>query len=153
MKKISGNTLVGILFAVAACIALYVTNTSLSSNSSMGDPGPRFFPNAVCAAVLIFAVVIIVLSLRKVERPFEGSLSTSERRQGVWRMVLILCDLALFLILWRNIPFLAAGMIFMFLQCMIFKEKLLFSVVYSAAVTGILYVVFTILLKVNLNIY
>lgn len=153
MKKISGNTIIGILFAIAACIALYVTNTTLSAASMMGDPGPRLFPNVVCLAVLVLAVIIIIQSLKKVEHPFEGALDTEEGKQGCQRMLLILADLALFLVLWRHAPFLLAGVIFIFLQCMIFREKLLFSVIYSLAVPGALYVVFTILLKVNLNIY
>ena len=153
MKKISGNTVVGFLFAAAACIALYVTNTTLTMNSAMGDPGPRLFPNAVCIAVLVLAVVIIIQSFLKPERPFEGALETEEGRKGALRMVLVLADLALFLVLWSHAPFLLAGVIFIFLQCMIFKEKLVFSVVYSLAVPGALYVIFTILLKVNLNIY
>lgn len=153
MKKISGNTIIGFLFAIAACIALYVTNTSIGANSAMGDPGPRLFPNAVCIAVLVLAVIIIIQSFLKVEHPFAGALSSPEKREGVFRMILIVADLALFLVLWQHLPFLAAGIIFMFLQCMIFREKLLFSVIYSVAVTGALYVVFVILLKVNLNIY
>lgn len=152
MKKITGNTIVGFLFAAVAGITLYISNTTLKSTSAMGDPGPKMFPNAVCIAILILAVMIMVQSIFKSETPFKGALSTQEGRQGCKRMVLVLSDLALFLILWRYVPFLAAGMVFIFLLCMIFREKIMFSVIYSAAVTGSLYFVFVILLKVNLNI-
>ena len=152
MKKMTGNTIVGFLFAVAAGITLYISNSTLKSASAMGDPGPKLFPNAVCVVILILSLIIMIESLFKVERPFQGTFATPEGAQGFRRMVLVLSDLALFLILWRYIPFLPAGMAFLFLLCMIFREKLLFSVVYSAAVTGALYFVFTILLKVNLNI-
>ena len=152
MKKITGNTIVGFLFAVAASATLYISNKTLKSASAMGDPGPKIFPNAVCAAIIILSVIIMLQSVSKPLTPFKGALSTPERRQGCRRMLLVLAALALFLILWRYVPFLAAGMVFMFLLCMIFKERLLFSIIYSAAVTGVLYIVFTILLKVNLNI-
>lgn len=152
MKKITGNTIVGFLFAAAAGITLYISNATLKSASAMGDPGPKMFPNAVCIAILILSVIIMVQSVFKSEKPFKGALSTPEGKQGCTRMILVLSDLALFLILWRYVPFLAAGVIFIFLLCMIFREKLLFSIIYSAAVTGALYFVFTILLKVNLNI-
>ena len=105
-----------------------------------------------CIAILILSVIIMVQSVFKSEKPFKGALSTPEGKQGCTRMILVLSDLALFLILWRYVPFLAAGVIFIFLLCMVFREKLLFSIIYSAAVTGALYFVFTILLKVNLNI-
>ncbi len=153
MKRFSGNTVVGILFAIAACITLVVTNTSISSNSSLGDPGPTFFPTLVCVAVLILAIVIIIQSLRHVEKPFTGTLSDEDHRQGLIRMLLILADLGLFLVLWTQIPFLIAAIVFVFLQCVIFREKPLFTVIYSLAVPGVLYFAFTYLLKVNLNIY
>lgn len=152
MKKITGNTIVGFLFAVAAALTLFISNSTIKSASAMGDPGPKMFPNAVCIVILFLSVIIMIQSVCKPVTPFKGALSTEEGRQGCTRMLLVLSDLALFLILWRYVPFLAAGMAFIFLLCMIFREKLLFSILYSAAVTGVLYFVFTILLKVNLNI-
>ena len=127
MKKITGNTIVGFLFAAAAGITLYISNATLKSASAMGDPGPKMFPNAVCIAILILSVIIMVQSVFKSEKPFKGALSTPEGKQGCTRMILVLSDLALFLILWRYVPFLAAGVIFIFLLCMVFREKLLFS--------------------------
>lgn len=47
MKKITGNTIVGFLFAAAAGITLYISNATLKSASAMGDPGPKMFPNAM----------------------------------------------------------------------------------------------------------
>ncbi|MDO4632710.1 MAG: tripartite tricarboxylate transporter TctB family protein [Eubacteriales bacterium] len=153
MKKVNGNAIVGALLALAACLALYVTNTTLKSNSSLGDPGPKFFPNLICAAILVLAIIIIIQSIRQPKYPFEGTLAMSEKKEGCMKMLMILADLLLFLILWKHIPFLAAGFIFIFIQCMIFKEKLLFSILYSAGVTGVLYLAFSVALKVNLNIY
>lgn len=112
MKKITGNTIVGFLFAAAAGITLYISNATLKSASAMGDPGPKMFPNAVCIAILILSVIIMVQSVFKSEKPFKGALSTPEGKQGCTRMILVLSDLALFLILWRYVPFLAAGVIF-----------------------------------------
>ena len=100
MKKITGNTIVGFLFA-AAGITLYISNATLKSASAMGDPGPKMFPNAVCIAILILSVIIMVQSVFKSEKPFKGALSTPEGKQGCTRMILVLSDLALFLILWR----------------------------------------------------
>lgn len=153
MKKITGNTIVGFLFAAAACVTLCISHATLKSSSAMGDPGPKMFPDAVCIAILILAVIIMAESFLTPERPFKGTLSNLEARRGCQRMLLVLSDMALFLILWRCVPFLVAGVAFMFLLCMIFKERLIFSIIYSSAVTGVLYFIFTILLKVNLNIY
>ena len=153
MKKISGNTVLGFLFFIVAGYTMYLTNTTLSSMAPAGDPGTRLFPNMICAAIMVLAVIIIIQSFKNPVRAFEGVFASEETRQSCYRMILIVADLALFLILWNYIPFLAAGMIFMFIQCMIFKEKILFSIIYSAAVTGVLYVMFSIFLKVNLNIF
>lgn len=78
MKKITGNTIVGFLFAAAAGITLYISNATLKSASAMGDPGPKMFPNAVCIAILILSVIIMVQSVFKSEKPFKGALSTPE---------------------------------------------------------------------------
>ena len=95
----------------------------------------------------------MIESVKKPEKRFAGIFESEEGKQGCIRAVLIFADLALFLVLWRFVPFLIAGMIFMFLQCMIFKEKILFSLIYSAGVTGVLYIMFSVFLKVNLTIH
>ena len=135
LKKISGNTVIGLLFIIISGITLYIANTTLPASAPAGDPGSS------------------IQSIRKPEKAFAGTFASEDSRQSCIRAILIFADLALFLVLWKFVPFLIAGMIFMFLQCMIFKEKLLFSVIYSAAVTGVLYVMFSVFLKVNLTIH
>ena len=147
LKKLSGNTVIGLLFIIISGITLYIANTTLPATAPAGDPGSRIFPSAICI------IILIVQSVRKPEKAFAGTFASEDSKQSCIRAVLIFADLALFLVLWKFVPFLIAGMIFMFLQCMIFKEKLLFSVIYSAAVTGVLYVMFSIFLKVNLTIH
>ena len=102
---------------------------------------------------MVLGVILMVESIRKPEKKFEGTFSTEDGKQSAVRAILIFADLALFLVLWKFIPFLIAGMIFMFLQCMIFREKILFSLIYAAGVTGVLYLMFSVLLKVNLVIH
>lgn len=43
MKKITGNTIVGFLFAAAAGITLYISNATLKSASAMGVRDRRCF--------------------------------------------------------------------------------------------------------------
>ena len=152
LKKLSGNTVIGLLFIIISGITLYIANTTLPATAPAGDPGSRIFPSAICIIIMILGIILIVQSVRKPEKAFAGTFASEDSKQSI-RAVLIFADLALFLVLWKFVPFLIAGMIFMFLQCMIFKEKLLFSVIYSAAVTGVLYVMFSIFLKVNLTIH
>ena len=151
LKKLSGNTVIGLLFIIISGITLYIANTTLPATAPAGDPGSRIFPSAII--IMILGIILIVQSVRKPEKAFAGTFASEDSKQSCIRAVLIFADLALFLVLWKFVPFLIAGMIFMFLQCMIFKEKLLFSVIYSAAVTGVLYVMFSIFLKVNLTIH
>lgn len=153
LKKLSGNTVIGLLFIIISGITLYIANTTLPATAPAGDPGSRIFPSAICIIIMILGIILIVQSVRKREKAFAGTFASEDSKQSCIRAVLIFADLALFLVLWKFVPFLIAGMIFMFLQCMIFKEKLLFSVIYSAAVTGVLYVMFSIFLKVNLTIH
>ena len=147
LKKLSGNTVIGLLFIIISGITLYIANTTLPATAPAGDPGSRIFPSAICIIIMILGIILIVQSVRKPEKAFAGTFASEDSKQSCIRAVLIFADLALFLVLWKFVPFLIAGMIFMFLQCMIFKEKLLFSVIYSAAVTGVLYVMFSIFLK------
>ena len=153
MKKVNGNTVIGLIFLIAAGITMYIANTTLKASAPAGDPGSRLFPNLACGSIMLLAVIIIIQSFKKPSKAFAGILADEDRRQSCIRTLFILADLALFLVLWNFIPFLAAGFIFMFLQCMIFREKLVFSILYSAGVTGVLYVMFAVFLKVRLNIY
>ncbi len=153
LKKLSGNTLIGFLFVVISGITLYIANTTLPATAPAGDPGSRVFPSAMCVILIVLGIILMVQSIRKPEKKFAGTFATEEAKQSALRAVLIFADLALFLVLWKFVPFLVAGMIFMFLQCMIFREKILFSLIYSAGVTGVLYVMFAVLLKVNLVIH
>lgn len=152
-KKLSGNTFIGFLFVIVSGITLYIANTALPATAPAGDPGSRIFPSAICIAIMILAVIIMIQSIKNPEKKFEGTLSTKDGKESCIRAVLIFADLAMFLILWRYVPFFIAGVVFMFLQCMIFKEKLRFSIIYSVAITGVLYVMFSVFLKVNLTIH
>lgn len=153
LKKISGNTVIGLIFMIASAVVLYVANTTLPATAPAGDPGSRVFPSAICAILMILGLVLIIQSLKKPEKGFEGTFATEDSKRSCIRAILIFADLALFLLMWKFLPFLVAGIIFMFLQCMIFREKLLFSILYSVGVTGVLYVMFQICLKVNLTIH
>lgn len=132
---------------------MYIANTTLKATAPAGDPGSRLFPNLACGVIMLLAVIIIIQSFTTTSKAFAGIFANEDSKQSCIRALLILADLTLFLVLWNFIPFLAAGFIFMFLQCMIFREKLVFSLIYSAGVTGVLYVMFVIFLKVKLNIY
>ena len=154
MKKITGDTIFAAIFAVIAVIMLFLTNTTLSSKAPAGDPGTRVFPILVCVFILILSVLVIVNSVIHPIRAFDGLLSDPERKQSAMRALLVFMDLGLFLLIWTtfHVPFLIAGFAFLFVQCMIFREKLLFSVIYSAAVTGVLYLMFSKFLLVRLNL-
>lgn len=153
LKKITGDTIIGILFVLVAGILLYIANTTLPATAPAGDPGSRVFPSVVCGIIIILGIMIIIASLKNPQKRFEGVFDTEDGKESARRAVLIFADLALFLVLWKFVPFLISGIIFMFIQCMIFKEKLVFSIIYSVAVTGILYWMFSIMLKVNLVIH
>jgi len=152
MKRFTGDTFLGILIAAVCCVMLYVANTTLKAASSAGDPGPKLFPVASCIVVLILAIIVIIESIRKPKHAFTQLAQDPGKRKGLIQMLLVLASLLLFLVMWRFIPFLAAGIIFMLLLCMIFRMKPLFTIIYSLAVPGALYVVFVILLKVRLDI-
>ena len=61
--------------------------------------------------------------------------------------------LALFLLVWNFVPFLVACVLFTFALCMLFKQSLRFSIIYSLALSGIVYVAFVLILQVRLDIF
>lgn len=152
MKRLTGDTIIGILIALTAVGTLCAANT-LKGVSASGDPGSKLFPNIACIVILIFAIIIIIQSIIKPNYVFAGSFTDPVKRKSFLQTAMILAALGLFIIMWQYIPFLAAAIIWVFLMCMIFKQKLLFSVIYSVAVPGILYVAFTQLLSVRLDIF
>lgn len=145
--------MLGVVIAALCCAMIYIANTTIAATAPAGDPGPRIFPVASSLVVLVLAIVITVQSLYKPKHAFRDLAVDPEKRRGLIQMLLVLASLLLFLVMWQLIPFLAAGIIFMLLMCIIFKMKPLYTIVYSVAVPGVLYVIFAILLKVRLDIY
>ena len=145
--------MLGIVIAALCCVMIYIANTTIVATAPAGDPGPRIFPVASCVVVLVLAVLVIVQSLFNPKHAFRDLAVDPEKRRGLIQMLLVLASLLLFLVMWRFVPFLVAGVIFMALMCAIFRMKLLYTIVYSLAVPGVLYVIFAILLKVRLDIY
>ena len=47
LKKLSGNTVIGLLFIIISGITLYIANTTLPATAPAGDPGSRIFPSAM----------------------------------------------------------------------------------------------------------
>ena len=141
----------GLLFIAVAIVFILTRINTLPAKSPMGDPGARVFPIAVSIGIIAMAIVIIIQSLRNPIDGFKG-LKDPEGKQSATRALLVFCDLCVFLVLWRFIPFVIAGFIFLFVQCMIFREKLIFSIIYSGAIAGVLYAMSTFGLQVNLNL-
>ena len=152
MKRANGDTVLGVVIAALSCVMMYIAYTTISATGPAGDPGPRVFPIASSLVVLALSILVIVQSMYKPKHVFRDLAVDPEKRRGLIQMLLVLASLLLFLVMWRLVPFLVAGIIFMLLMCIIFRMKLVYTIVYSVAVPSVLYVIFAILLKVRLNI-
>ncbi len=154
MKKFNGDTLVAALMGISAIVMLVLTQTTLSDASPAGDPGSRLFPMVSCIAILVFSIILVIQSIvkPKMKEVVDDEMKL-EIRKGYKRMGMVFGTLVLFIIAWNFVPFLPAAIAFVFLMCMILKQKLLYSTIYSILVPSVLYFSFTMLLNVRLDIF
>ena len=151
-KKLSGDVIIG-LGAIALALVFIIVAKGMKFFLSDTDPGPIVFPIGAALAVIVLSLVLIVKSLCNPKEYLKGVFTDPEQKASFLRMLMMLGAMALFLVLWNVVPFLVACIPFTFALCMLFRQSLRFSIIYSLALSGIVYVVFVMILQVRLDIF
>ena len=149
MKKRIFNSEV-IFGIIAILVSLYfVTGGMGMPGAKNGVPGAGYFPIIAASGVIFFSVLLVIQGFTNHKDYFKLSAS---QKTNLIQMVEVLAALAVFLVIWRFIPFIPAALLYVFALCLILKQPLKFSIPYTICVVMVLYLIFSVAFKVKLNI-
>lgn len=150
MKKrlLNSEVIFGVV-AIIVSVYFIVAGLKFPGTTKNGVPGSGYFPTIAAVGVIVFSVLLIIQGIRK---PTEYFKMDKAQLQNLIQMLEVLAALAGFLVLWRFIPFLPAALIYVFVLALILKQPLKFSIPYTIAVVVVLYLIFSVAFRVNLNI-
>lgn len=143
------DRIVGIISVVLGAAVAFLTATRVAASNMPGDPGPRIFP-FISAGILILCGLL--LAIRKPDKEVKPFL------QGVQikRFLSIIGIIVLYVLLLWAIGFVVPTFAMVLVLCLMFgrEEKVAVwkAAIYAAAVTGIIYVAFTVLLHLRLPV-
>ena len=149
MKKriLNSEVIFGI---IGILVSLYFILGSLEfPGGRNGVPGAGYFPIIAASGVTVFSVLLVVQGFMKPKEYFKLSAS---QKSNLIQMVEVLVALAVFLVIWRFIPFIPAALLYVFALCLILKQPIKFSIPYTIGVVMVLYLIFSVAFKVKLNI-
>ena len=149
MKKRILNSEVIFGLIMIAVAAYFIIGSQGLPGEKNGVPGAGYFPIIAGSGVIVFSVLLVIQGIRKPKEYFKLEKS---QLVNLRQMVLVLIDLAAFLVIWRFIPFIPAALLYVFVLTLILKQPLKFSIPYTIGVVMVLYLIFSVAFKVRLNI-
>lgn len=146
MKKMRGDTVPGILFALLGVLALIYVFTHpkliIFGESSSGSIGPGFFPLLCAVLLIVFGIVLIVRGIAQ-----NGSVDffqmTPERKQNLKTMALIAGTCALFIAAWKiTNQFIICLFVYSIIVNILLKRSWKYTIIFAIVVTGFVYGMF-----------
>lgn len=129
---------VNIIFdAIVLISAIFLFYISFSLPEGSGSPGsnPAIYPQIVLLLIIAFSVIDIMKIVAQKNK--EAFLQAVERK-NVKNVVIITLLIALFIFLFKKVPFIVLATVIIFIQCLVLKQKwgtaLIIAVVLSVSV-------------------
>lgn len=152
MERLKKDRLLGIIVLLIAVFFAYFTS-KLGATNFEGDPGPKMFPYMGSLFLSLCGIVLIVKPDKREQKKF---LSGDELK----RAALLFGIYALFTIMMKYLGFVITAPIVLFIVSFLFskisdpdaatKKRVIRSLIYSAAVTAALYLVYVVALDAKL---
>lgn len=147
-KKFFNSEVIFGIIALLVAIYFIVAGRKLPAGMN-GVPGSAYFPTIAASGVIVFSVLLIIQGIKDPKTYFKIE---GQQKNNLIQMVLCLAVMAIFLVIWRFIPFIPAALLFVFALSRILKQPIKFSIPYTICVVVILYLIFSVAFKVTLNI-
>lgn len=150
MKKrlLNSEMIFGALLGIVA-VAFILISLQFPAGTHDGVPGPGYFPILAASVVLLLSVILMVQGFLHPKTFFA---LTADEKGNLVQVLLIIGTVLAFLVLWQFVPFVIAASALVFGMCLVLKCNIKFSAIYSVALVGILYVIFSIAFRVNLDL-
>lgn len=160
MSKLKGDTLPGIVSTMLG-VATAIYTLANPDKMSLGEPakkgfvpGPGFFPFACGCLLVVFGFFLIIRGITQ-----NGKVNyfkmTPEIKGNLKVLILVASGLIGFLILWKFFSklFILWIALYAVYLCMVFKRKILFTVIFTAVMTGLIYFMFMVGFSVTFRVY
>ncbi len=136
-----GDTIPGLLVCgVGVWFLVPGIGLGMSSSTISGVPGAGFFPVIVSSAVILFGLALFVKGLKD-NGKFAYFEMDEEQKANIRPLLLTVCAILAFFILWKLIHFVVAALAFCLFVNWIYhrswKYNLLFSIIFVALIYGI----------------
>ena len=152
MEKLKKDRLLGIIVLVIAAFFAYFTG-KLGATNVEGDPGPKMFPYMGSIIMALCGIMLLVKPEKKEKGKF---LSRDELKHAA----LLFGIYVLFVVMMKYLGFVITAPIVLFIVSFLFskisdpdaatKKRIIRSLIYSAAVTAALYLVYVVALDAKL---
>lgn len=150
MKKriLNSETVFGLIIALVSLFFI-IESRKFPPGTSDGVPGPGYFPTIAAVMVLLFSVAMMI---KGYINPHIYFILPGGKKDTLIQMFMVIGNVMLFLIIWQFVPFIIAAAVMVFLMCLIFRQKIRFSIAYTAILVGALYFIFSVAFRVSLDI-
>lgn len=144
-----GDTIPGIL-AVAFGLLFLIPSIGfgVTSATSDGVPGPGFFPLIISICLIALGLVLFVKGIRD-KGKFKVFVLDEDNRENLKPFFLTIAAILVFLIAIKFIMFVLAAFVLVVVMNWIYKRSWKFNLIFSSVFVGLVYVIFTVLLKVQ----
>ena len=143
------DRIVGIVSVVLGAAVAFLTATRVAASNMPGDPGPRIFPFISAGILILCGLLLVIRKPDKAAKPFLQG-------EQIKRFLTIIGLIVLYVVLLWAIGFVVPTFAAVMVLCLMFgkdeKVAIWKAAIYSAAVTGIIYVAFTVLLHLRLPV-
>ncbi len=144
----NSDTFLGIVGFLLGLWWLVMSMQMPSSTAKDGTPGPAAFPIGISILVMVVSLVIVAMGAKNKVTYFDMKSITTDNRIAI---LISLVLFVVFLVLWNLIHYIVASMVLSLGLALLYKIKpipaAILAVVYSVST----YYVFTLVLKVGLN--
>lgn len=143
MKK--ANCILGV-FGIGLGVYIYSVASTFPANMSATDPGAAYFPKMLAILLIALCLGLIVSTLLN-----KGEGEKLDIPPHAWHLLIAFVGLLVYCLLFKKLGFILDTLWFVFgMQYLLKSRKWLQMAIISIATTAIIYVVFSMLLYVNL---
>ncbi len=144
-----GDTIPGILSVAFGFLFLIPSiGFGVTSATSDGVPGPGFFPMIISVCLIALGLMLLIKGIRD-KGTFKVFVLDEDTRENLKPFFLTIAAILGFLIAIKFVLFVLAAFALLVGMNWIYKRSWKFNLIFSSVFVGLVYVIFTILLKVQ----
>jgi len=147
-----GDTIPGLL-SIGFGTLFFVPSLGMGFTASTSDgvPGPGFFPIIVSSFLIILGFILLVKGIKD-KGKFKFFVMDEDTKENLRPFFLTIAAIVVFLAALKLIPFTLASLALLVFLNWVYKRSWKFNLIFSPVFVGLVYLIFTVLLKVQFSI-